>query len=134
VKRPSFLTLDEVLSLHADRVAKYGGALGVRDLGALQSALAMPAATFAGELLHPTLAEMAAAYLFHLCQAHAFVDGNKRVALAATLAFLELNDHELVAPPDDLYDLVIGIATGKRAKAEAAVFLGRHLRSLRSRK
>jgi death on curing protein len=127
---PEFLTLDDVLGLHADRIAIYGGSLGLRDLGGLQAALGMPAASFGGSFLHPTLAEMAAAYLFHLSRAHAFIDGNKRIALAAALAFLDLNGHELVADPDELYELCMGVASGKASKAEAAVFVAGHLRSL----
>jgi death on curing protein len=128
VTEPDFLTLDDVLTLHADRIAVYGGSLGVRNVGGLQSALGVPSASFGGAYLHPTLAEMAAAYLFHVSQAHAFIDGNKRVALAAALAFVELNGHELVADPDELYELCVGVAAGKASKADAAVFIARHLR------
>jgi len=127
---PAFLTLDEVLALHADRIDRYGGSSGLRDLGGLQSALGMPSATFDGQFLHATLAEMAAAYLFHVSQAHAFIDGNKRVALATALAFLEINDHELIADPDDLYDHVMGVASGTTTKADVAVFFAKHLRAL----
>jgi death-on-curing protein len=130
VIEPEFLTLDDVLALHADRLATYGGSRGLRDLGGLQSALGMPSATFDGRLLHATLAEMAAAYLFHVCQAHAFVDGNKRIGLAAALAFVEINDHELVADPDELFDVVVGVASGQRTKADVAVFFAKHLRRL----
>jgi antitoxin component of MazEF toxin-antitoxin module len=62
----TFLTLDEVLAIHADQIERYGGALGIRDRGLLESALAMPEAAFSGTELHPTLHEKAAAYLFHL--------------------------------------------------------------------
>ena len=127
---PDFLTLDDILALHADRIETYGGSLGLRDLGGLQSALAMPSASFGGAFLHPTLAEMAAAYLFHLSQAHAFVDGNKRIALAAALAFPDLNGQELVADADRLYDLCMQVAAGKGSKADVAVFLAAHLRRL----
>jgi death-on-curing protein len=130
VTEPDFLTLDDVLALHADRIEKYGGSLGLRDLGGLQSALGMPSASFGGAFLHPTLAEMAAAYLFHVSQAHAFVDGNKRIALAAALAFLDLNGHELVAAPDSLYDLCMEVAAGRASKAAVAVFIAGHLRAL----
>ncbi len=61
-----FLTLDEALAIHAHQIARYGGALGLRDRGLLESAVAMPKATYAGEQLHPSLHEQAAAYLFHL--------------------------------------------------------------------
>lgn len=123
---PVFLTTDEVLALHADQIRRYGGSGGIRDLGLLSSALAAPAATFDSEYLHPTLFEMAAAYLFHLAKNHPFVDGNKRVALAATLAFLWLNAFEVVAEPVALGDLVLAVATGESSKADAAAFLRRH--------
>lgn len=58
---PTFLTLDELLAVHTDQVERYGGSLGLRDLGLLQSAAAMPSSTFGGEFLHTDLAEMAAA-------------------------------------------------------------------------
>jgi len=130
VTEPDFLTLDDVLALHADRIERYGGSPGLRDLGRLQSALGMPSASFGGAFLHPTLSEMAAAYLFHISQAHAFVDGNKRIALAAALAFLDLNGQELVADPDRLGDLCLAVASGTASKADVAVFFARHLRRL----
>jgi death-on-curing protein len=118
-----FLTLDEVLALHADQIRRYGGRRGIRDIGLLQSALGTPRATFDGALLHSTLSEMAAAHLFHLVQNHAFVDGNKRVGLVAALVFLGLNDVSIEADPDELTELVLGVAAGKVSKAEVAVFL-----------
>ena len=66
---------------------------------------------------------MAAAYLFHLAQNHAFVDGNKRVAAAAMIMFVYLNDHDLECDEDELVDLTLGVATGTTTKAEVAVFL-----------
>ena len=95
----------------------------MRDLGLLQSAIAMPSATFDGVFLHEGVFEMAAAYLFHVCRNHAFLDGNKRTALACALAFLYLNGKKIAAKPDELYDLVIGVAEGRVTKAEVAVFL-----------
>ena len=117
-----FLTLDEALAIHAHQIARYGGRLGLRDRGLLESALAMPAATFAGEELHPSLEEQAAAYLFHLVKNHPFVDGNKRVGLACSLVFLRLNGIRVRATDDDLVDIVMGVAEGKRSKADVAVF------------
>ena len=127
---PEFLTLDDLLALHADRVEQYGGSLGVRDMAGLSAALGMPAATFGGAFLHPTIPEMSAAYLFHVSQAHGFVDGNKRAALAAALAFLALNGYELAADPDDLYEVCLAVAAGKASKADASVFFARHIRPL----
>ncbi len=121
--KPAFLRLDEVLALHADQIERYGGELGLRDLGLLQSALAMPQAKFGGEWLHPTLHEMAAAYLFHLARNHPFLDGNKRGALICAVAFLGPNDLELDADPEDLFEAVAAVAEGRMDKAQVAVFL-----------
>jgi death on curing protein len=123
VKEPVFLTVDEVLALHADQVARYGGRPGIRDLSLLESAVAAPKATFGGELLHGTVPEIAAAYLYHLVRNHPFVDGNKRAGLAAAIAFLGLNDLWLEAEEDDVVELVVAVATGKATKADVAVWL-----------
>lgn len=124
---PDFLTLDEVLALHDDQIRRYGGIPGIRDVGLLSSALGAASATFGGQFLHGSLAEMAAAYLFYLANDHPFLDGNKRVALASALTFLWMNGLELEAPDDELTDLVVGVAEGRTTKAEVAVFLQRHL-------
>ena len=85
---PLFFSLDQALLIHTDQIRPYGGSHGLRDLGLLSSALAMPRASFGGVYLHTSLAEMAAAYLFHIAPNHPFLDGNKRAALATVLAFL----------------------------------------------
>jgi death on curing protein len=125
VSDPAFLTLDEVLGIHADQVRWYGGASGLRDLDLLRSAIAMPETTFDGEFLHPSVFEMAAAYLFHLARNHPFVDGNKRTVFMCALVFLGLNGERLEADPDAIYALVDGIARGNVDKAEASVFFRR---------
>lgn len=122
-----FLTLEEALALHSDQIARYGGIHGVRDLGLLSSALAAPSSTFDGAFLHPTLIEMAAAYLFHLVKNHPFLDGNKRTGLAAALVFLELHELRVEAPDDELTDLVLGVAEGRVTKAEVRSYLATHL-------
>lgn len=126
MSEPEFLTLDEVLGIHADQVRTYGGATGLRDLDRLRSAIAMPETTFDGEYLHPSIFEMAAAYLFHLARNHPFVDGNKRTALMCALVFLGLNGNRLDADADELYQLVDGVAAGEVDKAAVSVFLRRH--------
>ena len=132
MREPEFLGLDEVLALHAGQIRRYGGRPGVRDLGLLQSALAMPEASYANDYLHTNLFEMAAAYLFHIVRNHPFVDGNKRTGLIAALAFLGLNDLELQAEADPLVALVTGVAAGEVGKAEVAVFLQAHSRRRRA--
>jgi death-on-curing protein len=126
-RRPAFLTLDEVLALHADQLERYGGATGLRELGLLESAVAAPRATFGGRYLHATIPEMAAAYLFHLAQNHPFVDGNKRAALAAAIAFLGVNGLWLDAAPDELVETVLGVARGEVTKAGLAEYLRTHV-------
>lgn len=126
-RKPVFLTLDEVLALHADQIGRYGGSGGVRDLGLLESALTAPRATFGGEHLHGSLPEMAAAYLFHLVRTHPFVDDNKRTGLAAAIAFLGLNGLWLAADPEELAERVIEVADGRAPKAALAEFIRRHV-------
>jgi death on curing protein len=106
------LTLKEIPTIHDLMIAQYGGTPGERDPEGLESALAQPSAEYFGVPLHPTPADQAAAYLFHLCQAHAFLDGNKRTAIFAMLTFLHLNNFKLTASNDDLFDLVVGVAKG----------------------
>ena len=125
---PAFLTLDEVLAIHADQIRRYGGTPGLRDLSLLESAIGTPEATFGGELLHGSVFEMAAAYLFHIARNHPFVDGNKRTALMCALVFLGLNGRRLDAEPDALYAVVDGVAAGRIEKSGLAVFLRDHAR------
>ncbi len=125
-----FVGLDEVLMLQAEQVERYGGMAGVRDLALLESAIAVAEASFGSAYLHGTLPEMAAAYLFHLAQTRAFIDGNKRIAAATALMFLYLNDLEPDCDEDELVELTLGVAQGELTKAEVAVFLALHVAPL----
>ena len=120
---PRFLTLSEVLTILRDQVERYGSTLGVRDLGLVSSAIAVPQASFEGRHLHSDLYEMAAAYAYHLCQNHPFIDGNKRAALSAALVFLDLNGIRVSDPDDRLYPLMMLVAPGKASKAEITAVL-----------
>lgn len=124
-----FLTLDEVLSFHAEQIRLFGGSAGIRDLGLLESAMGSVEATFGGAFLHESHFAMAAAYLYGICRNHPFVDGNKRTAAGAALTFLEMNGVEVDADEDAFYDLVIGVAEGRVSKAAVTVFLEKHSRS-----
>jgi death on curing protein len=115
---PIFLTLDEVLEIHDEQIEKYGGSAGLRDGGGLESAVATPQATFGGEYLHPSIPAMAAAYLFHLCQTHPFIDGNKRVGANAAITFLFLNDWDANFDEDELVDLVLAVASSRMTKPD----------------
>ena len=120
---PRFLTLAEVLSTLQDQTTRYGGEFGVRDLGLASSAIAAPQVSFGGHLLHGDLYGLAAAYAFHLCQNHPFVDGNKRVALASALVFLDLNGIRITDPKGTLYPLMMAVARGEKGKSEIAYTL-----------
>lgn len=117
---PDFLTLEEVLALHADQVREFGGADGIRNLEGLRSALGQPEATFAGEYLHEGVFEMAAAYAFHIAENQPFVDGNKRTALNAALNFLALNGFEVIDPEERLYPAMIELGVTENAKGSLA--------------
>ena len=118
-----FLTLSEVVLILEDQIRRYGGEFGVRDLFLLSSALGMPQAQYSGSYLHETIFDQAAAYAYHICQNHPFVDGNKRVGLSAALVFMELNGYEIEDPGEKLYDLMMSVAAGGAQKGDiAAVF------------
>ena len=120
---PLFLTLAEVIEIHSDQIHRYGGEEGVRDLGLLESAMAQPEATFGGAWLHGSLYEMAAAYAYHICQNHPFIDGNKRTALASALVFLEINSIGLLDPSGRLENAMFSVASGKMTKQNLAKLL-----------
>lgn len=128
---PVFLTLAEILEIHEVQISLFGGSLGLRDRGSLESALAQPEMSFGGQRLHDDLFEMAAAYLFHIVMNHPFVDGNKRTGTVAARVFLYLNDYDLDSTEDDLADIVLSVAGGRAGKAEVAVFLRNNSQTLR---
>lgn len=123
-----FLTLDEVLVAHEDQVAQFGGEPNIRDMGLLQSALGMPASSFGGQPFHEFPHGMAAAYLFHVCANHPFVDGNKRTALATALIFLDRNQYRLDSPYETVFQLVVDVAAGRTAKDQVIAFFQQHVR------
>lgn len=105
-----YLTLTDLLRV-AERVL--GEQVEVRDRGLLQSALARPQCTAFGDEAYPSLAEKAAALLHSLARNHALVDGNKRLALASTIAFLGVNGRRLRLSNDEAYELVMAVASGE---------------------
>ena len=86
------LSIETVVEIHAEAIKQFGGLGGVRDENLLASAVLAPQSTFGGKSPYHDLVEIAAAYLFYICNNHPFLDGNKRTALAACLVFLENND------------------------------------------
>jgi death-on-curing protein len=123
MEEPLFLSLEHVLRLHARQLDQFGGAEGVRDLQLIESAIAQPRQGFGGEYVHKDIGEMAAAYLFHLAKNHGFIDGNKRVAAASALVFLEINGVDTaVINEDEMEALTLSIADGTGDKQKAAEF------------
>ena len=120
---PSFLTLAEVLEIHRELLEAHGGRGGIRDIGLLESAVAMPHSGSAGGYHHRSLFDMAAAYAFHIAENQPFVDGNKRAALAAALVFLELNDVPIDDPKGKLYDAMMALGSKKTTKSQLADLL-----------
>jgi death-on-curing protein len=120
------LTVAAALYLHEHLIRSFGGSPGLRDEGALKSALARPRATFGGQPLFPTLPEKAAALLESLCLNHPFVDGNKRVAYAAAGLYLEVNGWRLQAETEDAVSFMLEVAAGKRSKEEIRIWLEQH--------
>jgi death on curing protein len=122
MQAPLFLDIEQVIRLHFSMIERYGGTEGTRDVGLLQSAVAMPQMAYSGEYLHADIFEMAAAYLYHIVQNHPFLDGNKRAGAAAAIVFLAMNDIQIEADEDGLVDLTLTVARGQSGKPEIAEF------------
>ena len=123
----TFLEVDAVLRIHSRMIAEFGGSADVRDQGLLQSAVHMPQAKFGGKYLHEGLPEMAAAYLYHICCNHPFVDGNKRTALATAEMFVLINGFRVTASNDELNAITWSVAEATLSKAELTAFFAQHL-------
>jgi death-on-curing protein len=120
---PRFLSFEEAVALHAIAVHRDGGATGLIDRGKLDSAIGAPRATFEARLLNETIEEMAASHWHGVCQAHAFLDGNKRVAFLCAFAFLRKNGYDLTLSSKQVESLSLRIAKGKATKSEVARYL-----------
>lgn len=128
-EEPLFLTFEEVIEIHDYQIEHFGGADGLRSAELLKSAIGMPSSTFSGNYLHPSIPEMAAAYLFHLAENHPFLDGNKRVGAMAALVFLELNEYDFAAANDEYTRFVMQVAEGNLLKSEVSLFFQQHSHS-----
>jgi len=116
---------------HERQIARYGGSTGIRDIGLLESALAMPQASFGGTYLHTDHYAMAAAYLFHIVSNHPFIDGNKRTGMVAALTFLDMNGYWFNEKAEKnldaaLEELVLSVARGETEKDEIVAFFRQH--------
>ncbi|MEZ5292836.1 MAG: type II toxin-antitoxin system death-on-curing family toxin [Vicinamibacterales bacterium] len=122
-----YLTLGEVVALHRALLEATGGAAGVRDFGALESALAQPKATFDGSDLYPTVVDKASALAHGLAMDHTFLDGNKRIAHAAMAVFLELNGLTIAASVDEQEVLMLNLAAGRVSRVELKAWIESHV-------
>ena len=107
------LKLEQVLRLHELMAEATGGAVGVRDMGLLESAVENAYATFGGVELHPSVEEKAASIGFSLIANHAFLDGNKRIGVFVMLTFLEVAGVKLSLTNEDVIDFGLAVASGK---------------------
>ena len=122
-----YLTLSEALELHRRVIGQSGGALGVLNLGALESALAQPRMTFGGRELYPSIVDKAAALGYSLIQNHPFLDGNKRTGHAAMEVFLVLNGFEIQSSVDEQEKIVLQVASGEMDREAFTLWLRDHV-------
>lgn len=122
-----YLSLNQVLELYRRIMEQSGGSVGIRDFGALESALTQPRMTFAGEELYPTVVEKASALGFSIIKNHPFVDGNKRTGHAAMETFLILNGYEIKAVVDEQEYAILQVASGQLGRVEFTKWLRDHV-------
>jgi len=122
-----YLNLSEALELHRRVIGQSGGALGVLNLGALESALAQPRMTFDGKELYPSIVDKAAALGYSLIQNHPFLDGNKRTGHAAMELFLVLNGFEIQSSVDEQERIILQVASGEVERDTLTLWLHDHV-------
>ncbi len=130
MKHVVFLPKKLILLFHEQLMQTYGGSHGIRDEKLLDSALGQPKATYEGKYLHDNLMKMAAAYGYHICNNHPFIDGNKRIALVAMDVFLQRNGYEIIANEKETYKMMMELATGELSKDELVLWLEKNTSSL----
>ena len=118
-----YLSLSEALKIHRRIIESSGGTAGIRDLGAIESALAQPRVTFSGQSLYPTATDKAGSLCFSLIANHGFLDGNKRIGHAAMEVFLYLNGYELDTPTDEQEEIILGVAAGRINRSQLTAWI-----------
>lgn len=121
------LTLEEVLEIHSSTLRDNGGSSGIRDDGALESALAQPFAGFGDYEAYPTLQDKAAALGFSLVRNHPFVDGNKRTGFQAMDVFLRKHGYRIDVTADEGEDFILSLAAGEKSREELVEWIEDHL-------
>ena len=125
-----YLSVEQILALLNGLVDEFGGLAGIRDRGSLESAVARPAMTFGGEDLYPDIAAKGAALMHALVLNHPFLDGNKRIAVAAAEFFFLINGQSLVASDSELEAITMNAAEGKVEVEALGIWFRQRLRSL----
>jgi death-on-curing protein len=113
-----YLAINDVLIIHKRLIEKYGGSLGIRDIGLLDSSISQPKMTFDQKELYPTIYEKAGILSFSLIKNHSFIDGNKRIGHAAMEIFLLINGFEIISDLEEQERIVMSIAKGTMQKEE----------------
>ncbi len=123
-----YLTVGEALEIYSRVMQQSGGLVGIRDWGALASAVAQPRMTFSGAELYSTLVEKASALGFSLIQNHPFIDGNKRTGHAALETFLVVNGYRLDAPSAEQAEIILQVASGTIGRDAFTDWLRTHIK------
>mgnify|MGYP000965625423 CR=1 FL=1 len=113
-----YLTINELLIIHEKLIVKYGGVLGIRDIGLLESSITLPKTTFDKKELYPSIFEKTGILGFSLIKNHCFIDGNKRIGHAAMEYFLLKNGYEIICNVDEQEKIILAIAESKFTKEE----------------
>ncbi len=127
MQEPAWLTLDVILDMHDEQLAVHGGLSGVRDAGALESALSRAQNLFYYSPEPVDLADMAAALAFGLARNHPFTDGNKRTAFVGCRAFLILNGKDITASSEEKYETFLALGAGEITETDLAAWLRERL-------
>lgn len=123
-----YLSLNEVLDIYIAIMEQSGGAVGIRDIGALESSIAQPRMGFGGEDLYPETIDKAMALCYSLVMNHPFVDGNKRIGHAAMEVFLLLNGQEIESTVDEQEKIILDLAAGKMSRYDLNEWLKAHVK------
>jgi death on curing protein len=134
MREPIWIDLETALVYHDESLAEHGGAEGIRDGSALESALAKPKKLLACSESPPSFCRMAAAYACGIARSHPFVDGNKRTALIVSLAFLALHRIEVTASKEDRYETFFRLAEGGVTESQLAEWFAKNSRRVRTRR
>ena len=113
-----FLTIDELLEIHAEALRTTGGGEGIKNFGMLESSIAQPQMTYDGQELYPALADKAAILSFSINSNHSFTDGNKRVSYIAMRLFLQLNGHDLSGIHEEKERVILAVAASEMSQEE----------------